>query len=185
MIASLTSRIQAFVLANALIVMAVLLALLAVQTVRIEGFRIRIPLIGAVGPVGLKADNDALRAKVAKLEADKALAARLKAQTEKANNLATEKANNDEQAILSDNRKRTDAFIAAGGVRNACPRTTRPASDLGPADDAGGSALPVMDDVPVVTVLPEDVRICTENTAKAKAWREWGLQIEANHTPAQ
>jgi hypothetical protein len=81
-------------------------------------------------------------------------------------------------------RAGADAFIARGGVRQ-CPaaRTDTPAADQGPGIDAGRSALPVMDDVPVVTVLPEDVRICTENTVKARAWREWGQAIEANQTP--
>jgi hypothetical protein len=37
----------------------------------------------------------------------------------------------------------------------------------------------------VVTVLPEDVRICTENTVKARAWQAWGLEIEENHEAAE
>ena len=162
---------------------AALLALLAIQTIRIEGLRIPLPLIGAVGPVGLKADNNALRTAVAKLEADKAIAARLKAQTEQANTRATEKANNDVTQNLRKERTGADAFIARGGVR-PCPRTTGPAQGGSAGVDAGTSALPVMDGVPVVTVLPEDVRICTENTVKARAWREWGLSVEANHAPA-
>lgn len=102
----------------------------------------------------------------------------------KANTTATEKANTDVTENLAREGAGADAFIARGGVR-PCPARTNPAAQGGSAAvDAGSGALPVMDDVPaVVTVLPEDVRICTENTVKAQAWREWGLAIEANQTP--
>lgn len=166
------------------ILMAVGLAFLlvgfAIQTIRIDGFRINLPLIGAVGPVGLKADNDALRNRITALEAEKALAAIMKAQIEAANVRATEKANTDVERNLSQERAGADAFIARGGVR-PCPVTARAAEDRSPAVDADSSALPIVDDVPVVTVLPDDVRICTENTVKARAWQEWGLEVEANH----
>ena len=98
----------------------------------------------------------------------------------------TRKADADVNRNLAQERAGADAFIARGGVRR-CPsaRADAPASGQGSILDAGGSALPVVDDVPVVTVLPEDVRICTENTVKARAWREWGLSIEANQKPAE
>lgn len=97
----------------------------------------------------------------------------------------TRKADADVNRNLAQERAGADAFIARGGVRR-CPtaRTDPATADQGPGLDAGGSAVPVMDDVPVVTVLPEDVRICTENTVKARAWRKWGLSIEANHAAA-
>jgi hypothetical protein len=176
------SRAKDFLLANALIVMAVLFVLLAVQTVRISGFRIDLPLLPAFGPVGLKADNEALRVRIKALKAEKAAAARVKAQTEAANTRATEKADTDVERNLVQERVGADAFIARGGVR-PCPGPARTAESNGSGIDAGAGALPVVDDVQpdVVTVLPEDVRICTENTVKAKAWQEWGLLIEANH----
>lgn len=97
---------------------------------------------------------------------------------------ATRKADENVTRNLAQERAGADAFIARGGVRR-CPAAR---TDPSPADpdtgiDAGQSALPVVDDVPVVTVLPEDVRICTENTVKARAWREWGQAIEANQKP--
>ena len=95
---------------------------------------------------------------------------------------ATEKADRDVAQELVQERAGAEAFIARGGVRQ-CPtaRTNASPASEGSGVDAGASGLSVMDDVPLVTVLPEDVRICTENTVKARAWREWGLQIEANH----
>lgn len=98
----------------------------------------------------------------------------------------TRKADADVTRNLAQERVGADAFIARGGVRQCPPaRAHTPAPDQGAGIDAGAGALPVMDDVPVVTVLPEDVRICTENTVKARAWREWGLSIEANQKPAE
>jgi hypothetical protein len=97
---------------------------------------------------------------------------------------ATRKADSDVTENLAQGRSDADRFIAAGGVRR-CPaaRADTPAQGGSAAVDAGAGAVPVMDDLPVVTVLPEDVRICTENTVKARAWREWGLAIEANNKP--
>jgi len=101
------------------------------------------------------------------------------------NDAATEKANADVDRKLVQERAGADAFIARGGVRR-CPtaRANTPAPGEGTGVDAGAGALPVMDDLPVVTVLPDDVLICTENTVKARAWQQWGLSIEANHAPA-
>lgn len=100
---------------------------------------------------------------------------------ETANTKATEKADTDVAQDLVQERAGADAFIARGGVRQ-CPATRAdPApGSQGAVVDEGNGALPFVDDVPVVAVLPEDVRICTENTVKARAWREWGLSIDAN-----
>jgi hypothetical protein len=98
----------------------------------------------------------------------------------------TRKADADVTRNLAQERAGADAFIARGGVRRCPPaRTDTPAAGQGSGLDAGAGSLPVVDDVPVVTVLPEDVRICTENTVKARAWREWGLSIEANQKPTE
>lgn len=97
------------------------------------------------------------------------------------NTQATRKADEDVTTNLAKERAGVDDFIARGGVRRCdTARTDTAPADQGTSVDGGSGSLPVMDDVPVVTVLPEDVRICTENTVKARAWREWGLSIEAN-----
>jgi hypothetical protein len=99
---------------------------------------------------------------------------------------ATRKADADVTRNLAQERAGADAFIAAGGVRRCpAPRADSAPAGQGAGVDAGAGALPVVDDVPVVAVLAEDVRICTENTVKARAWREWGLAIEANQKPAE
>lgn len=184
------SRIREFFVTNALLLVGIFAAFASlgfvVQTVRIDGFRIDPPLLPAFGPKGLIAERDEARAKVAKLLAERDAAIAKSKRVAAANAAATEKANADEKAELEIEGPAAERFIAAGGVRR-CP-TTRADAAPGRQDagvDAGAGAVPVMDDVPVVTVLPEDVRICTENTVKARAWQQWGLSIEANHAAAK
>lgn len=184
------SRIREFFVTNALLIVAIFAALMTVfagvQTVRIDGFRVDLPLLPAFGPKGLIAERDEARAKVAKLLAERDAAIANSKRVAAANAAATEKANADEKAELEIEGPAAERFIAAGGVRR-CPTTRADAAPgrQGAGIDAGAGAVPVMDDVPVVTVLPEDVRICTENTVRARAWQQWGLSIEANNAAAK
>lgn len=179
------ARARDFLLANALIVMAILLALLAVQTIRIDGLRVDLPLLPPIGPKGLKAENAQLVADNAALLKQRDAARAESLRIAALNVQATRKAEEHETADREIELPASERFIAAGGVRR-CPaaRTDTPTSSDSALIDERGSALPIVDDVPVVTVLPEDIRICTENTVKARAWREWGLAIKANHSPA-
>ncbi len=182
------SWIREFFVTNALLIVAIWAGLMtvgfAVQTVRINGFQIDPPCCEPIGPKGLLAENAELASANAKLLAERAAAVANGKRIGAANTAATEKANTNEKAELETEMPAAERFIAAGGVRRCpAPRTDAAASGEGAGFDAGTGALPVMDDLPVVTVLPEDIRICTENTAKARAWQQWGLSIEANHAP--
>lgn len=185
------SFLREWVLANALLIALAAAALattgFVVQTIRIEGLRVDLPLLPAFGPKGFKAEIADLETQLDLMRAQRDAAARIKLQTEAANARATEKANTDVETNLQSQRDRADRFIAAGGVRPCPARTTVPAEDRGAGVDAAAGALPVVDVVrpDVVTVLPEDVRICTENTVKARAWQAWGLEIEENHEAAE
>jgi hypothetical protein len=86
---------------------------------------------------------------------------------------------------LDQERSRTERFIAAGGVRNnqVCPR--RPAASSSDYSTGNGqtvretSELDGTERLPeVVAVLPDDVRICTDNTIKAEEWRKFILGLE-------
>lgn len=174
-------RAKTFLLANALIVMAVLLALLAVQTIRIDGFRVDLPLLPPIGPKGLIAEKAELAAANKEFLAQRNAARAESERIALANTQATEKADEDEIDARKTELPAAERFIAAGGVRRCpTPRAYPTPAGEGAQDDVGSGSVPVVDDVPVVTVLPEDVRICTENTVKARAWREWGLALEAN-----
>lgn len=180
------SRIREFFVTNALLIVAIWAGLMtagfAVQTIRIDGLRIDLPLIGSIGPRGLVAENADLAAANKEFLAQRDAARAESDRIAKANAAATKKADTDEKAEMEIEGPVAERFIAAGGVRRCpAPRADTAAPDQGAGIDAGASALPVMDDVPVVTVLPEDIRICTENTRKARIWQGWGLTIEANH----
>lgn len=182
MIGTVKSFVTVHALRIALVMLAAMTLFAAVQTVRIDGLRIDLPLIGSIGPRGLIAENADLVAANKEFLAQRNAARAESARIAKANIAATEKANADEKAELETALPAAERFIAAGGVRR-CPaaRADTAARDQGPGINAGAGALPVMDDVPVVTVLPDDVLICTENTVRARAWQAWGLSIEANH----
>lgn len=87
-------------------------------------------------------------------------------------------------------RSRTEQFIAAGGVRNnSCP--SRPAA--APEDRRAGSGAPVREEAEldgaerlpeVVSVLPNDVRVCTDNTILAEELRALILSLEARNRSA-
>lgn len=165
--------------------LAASLAANAMLLVALYGLQIDLPLIGKVGPEGVIAQRDAARATITELRAQRDAAIRESLRIAAQNVQATRKADADVTRNLREERAGADAFIARGGVR-PCPARANPAAQGGnPAVDAGTGALPQLDDVPLVTVLPEDVRICTENTVKAQAWREWALTIEANQAPAE
>lgn len=180
------ATVKSFVTAHALRIVLVLLAAVslfaAVQTVRIDGLQISLPLIGSIGPRGLIAENADLVAANKEFRAQRDAARAESARIAKANIAATEKANADEKAELDTALPAAERFIAAGGVRRCpAPRTDTPASGASAGYDAGAGEVPQLDDVPVVTVLPDDVLICTDNTVKARTWQKWGLSIEANH----
>jgi hypothetical protein len=181
-------RAKTFILANALVIMAVLAALLAVQTIRIDGLRIDLPLIGAIGLVGLKAENETLRGQIKALKAEKAAAARVKAQTEAANTRATEKAEEDAKRFAETDRADADRYIAANRVQRR-PRVSASASasDSAGVPAAGSEVSFVDDELPegLVAVSEADILTCTVNTRILILARQWALEIEANHAPIE
>lgn len=74
-----------------------------------------------------------------------------------------------------------ERFIARGGVRQACPADRDP-EDRSAGDSATVHQAPVVAPAePVsglVTVLPDDVRICSDNTFLAEGFREKLLKLE-------
>lgn len=81
------------------------------------------------------------------------------------------------------NRDRTERFIASGGVRGqACP-VDHQAAVRGTGDGAALHQAPIVDGAEqlpqTVTVLPDDVRTCTENTILSEEWRKLLLDLEA------
>lgn len=79
------------------------------------------------------------------------------------------------------NRPAVESFIARGGLRQACPSDRR-AEDRSAGSGEAVREAPIVDgaeQVQVVGVTAEDVRICTDNTIKAEAMRDFILGLEA------
>lgn len=82
------------------------------------------------------------------------------------------------QKARIDADSRAERFIAANRVRNACPRSTGgsdplPGTASAPGIDGPGG-ITVVD---AVTVPADDVRICTRNTGRLDAARDWALGL--------
>ena len=89
---------------------------------------------------------------------------------------AAEKADHDYRIALADADRRTDDFIARNRVRKAggSGASVANAPAEGQAAGSGNGAGPGAE---LVAVTAEDVRICTANTVRLQAVREWGLEL--------
>lgn len=89
---------------------------------------------------------------------------------------AAEKADHEHSIELADAMSRTDRFIRAGGLRKAGGSGASVAN--APAEgEAAGSGNGRSESAELVTVTADDVRICTANTVRLQAVREWGLEL--------
>jgi hypothetical protein len=156
----------------------ILAALLALQSLRIDG--LRLPLVGTI-VTGFKAHNAALRAENEQLKAASREAAAKavadKARREATNALITERADNAELQAMRSELDRARSFVRV--QQAACDNRRRPAAtaeDRGSGINAGAGSMPPMDGV---LVSESDVMICTEAVVKARSWREWGLAVSA------
>ena len=91
---------------------------------------------------------------------------------------AAEKADHEHSIELADAMSRADRFIRAGGVRKAGGSGASVAN--APAEgETAGSGNGAGPGAELVAVTAEDVRICTANTVRLQAVREWGLSLQA------
>lgn len=154
---------------------AILCALLTVQTVRLEGFKLWPLSIEGANPRAerLQATLDEIE-RAQNAAAEKARLARLE-QERKYRELA-DNADEREREIREDAMADAERFIAANRVR---PVNRGPVSGTGASPGSGGAeggerSDPAAElDEGSVIVPAEDVRICTENTSRLLAVREW------------
>ena len=151
-------------------VILALVCLLGVQTARIEGF---------LWLDGLKDRIASLRGSLAEIQAAqkvaeaRAIAAKLEAErkyAEKAKEIDRE-----HQAELADASDRAARYIAANRVQ--CPSVGSPGSGAVAAADGSGAtssdgpgSTAIVD---AVAVEAEDIHICTTNTSRLQAVRDW------------
>lgn len=178
-------RLRGISLAQWLLIVA--LVLVVVQTVRIEGAQLKLPLLGAIGPQGwkpraLEAEATIKRISEAQDEAER------RARDAKASEEAALKElakGNDDATVekLQDELDRARAYAARNRVR---PKTNQGAAcgpvaaspDRSAGHDEPTSGAPELDETGYVAIPEEDVMICTRNTVLAEQWREWGLALE-------
>lgn len=164
---------------------AILVALLVVQTVRLEGFK-----VWPLSIEGARPRAERLAADLAAVVREQGVAERehlaAKQAAEQIYRDVAERIDDDALEARTDALADADRFIAANRVRPApagCPPSqAAPATrDRGAGGGEAVPAAPVMDGA--VAVPAEDVRICTVNTLQAEAGRAWALELEAASKP--
>lgn len=163
------------------LVIAVLVALLAVQTVRLEGFKLWPFSIEGAGPKAARLQRTIDDIDKAQKEANRRLREAKEAAERNYRDLA-ERIDDDAETARAGAMDDAERFIAANRVR--CPANRSVGSGTPPTarDNGAGSgespgAAPELDGV---VVQADDVRICTTNTLQAEAARAWALVLEAN-----
>jgi hypothetical protein len=185
------TQVREWIMANALVLALALAGVMtvvaAVQTVRLDGFQIRAPLIGTVGPQGWiakaqKAERERAEFVRLQLEAEARYLAEIAELSRKSEQLAKEVDRAEEQFRASQ-LELARRFIAAGGVRGQTNRDIAapdPTGGDGAGLGEGGGRVPVVDGMlATVMVYASDVEICTINTSRLMAAREWGLELES------
>lgn len=181
-------RIRDWVTANLIIILASLAALLGVvavvQTIRLDGLQIDAPVVGTFGPEGwiakaerLEADNFAILA--AQQEAEDMHMFEI-ARIEIARRRKAEEADDARKKLQDTQLALARRFIAAGGVRrkadpDRAPQTPPTTGDGGAGDLEGTGGVPVLDGV---LVTAADIEICTINTSRLIAARDWALALQ-------
>ena len=115
-----------------------------------------------------------MQAKIDRADAERAKA--LASEEEALRNLA-QRTDTDVAKEREANRDSTEQFIARGGVRNTCPRSGQAPRD-GAGSGEGVHQAPELDDPETVSVKPDDVRICTDNTLTAEALQAYILGLQ-------
>lgn len=159
---------------------AILAALLAVQTVRLEGFRLWPLSIEGARPKVERLQRDLDNVKAAQVVArERAEAAKLKVEQEyrQLAGRIDDEAEDAREGALAD----AERFIAASRVR--CEAAGgRGSGAVAAAGDQGagrGEAVPGSAELDgAVAVSADDVRACTLNTIQANAARDWALGLE-------
>jgi hypothetical protein len=159
---------------------AILAALLAVQTVRIEGFKVWPISVAGWKARALKAEQTISDYPKAQEEAlRRAQAAKAKAEADYRN--LAERIDDEAEQVRGDAMADAERYIAANRVRAAgrCSAggPAAPAPDHSPGNSEEVRNPPELDGA--IAVRPEDIRICTVNTLQAEAARDWALGLEA------
>jgi len=160
---------------------ALVLVLLAVQTVRLEGFKIwPIEYEGCIAR-SERLQTDLNNVKAAQIVAsERAQTAKEKAERQYQD--LAEKTDEELEQVRDSAMDAAERYIAAHRVYpEAVDRpsggTTAAPEDFSAGSSDGSGAAPVLASREFVTVEPDDIRVCTENTIRLEAVREWALGL--------
>lgn len=123
---------------------------------------------------GRAADRAAYEAAQEQAEAS-ALAA--KAAAEDDYRQLAERADREHEAELAGANARAERYIAANRVRNQAAGGPAGGTPAAPGDNGTGSGDRSSEAPELVTVTEDDIRICTENTVRLEAVRNWALEL--------
>jgi len=157
---------------------AIVLALLAVQTARIEGFRVWPINIEGWKPLAqrMQAERDAL---IDAQEKAGAAQAAVNAAAQSRYQQLAERADNEHERNLEAARLGARNYITANRLRPApdhsAPGETVAATGSDSASSSDGPGAPAI--VDAIAITESDLLICTDNTARLVAVREWALGL--------
>lgn len=176
---------------HAIAIAAVIIAVLgglAVQTARLQGLNVWPVSIEGWKPKAERLDQALANVKVAEQMAD-AWARQARLDEEARYRAVAQRTDIDAREATSVALGDAEQFIARGGHAGqlrtqadrgaGSPARTGP-GDRGPGDPEGAGQAPELDDAEgqLIGVTADDVRICTVNTVKAEAARDWALALE-------
>jgi hypothetical protein len=160
---------------------AILLALLAVQTVRLEGFKLWPLSVEGWKPKAERLQRDLDNVAKAQVTArERLVAAKLKAEADYRN--LAERIDDEAEEVRAGALDDAERFIAANRVRcQAAGRGSSGAVAAADNRDTGDSqAVPGAAELDGTVAVPAaDIRACTVNTLQAEAARAWALELEA------
>lgn len=174
------------------LVFAIVLILLAVQTVRLEGFKLWPIEAEGWKPKAVRLADEITLIRLEQGVAGEAAKAQRLEQEDQYRGIS-ERIDDDAQDQLAEAAAAAERFIAARGVRPkaaGCPRgrAGAGAQDRDAPNPQGTSQAAELDATPdrrdfgvpegYVIVPADDVRICTVNTIKAEAGRELAIELE-------
>lgn len=163
-------------------VIAALLALLAIQTVRLEGLRVWPASIEGARPKAARLQRTIDEIEAAQKQALRAAQEAVE-RAEREYAAMAERIDDDAEKAREGAMGDAERFIAAHRVQ--CPTNRGSGSGTAPTPSGDGAGrgespgpAPIVDDA--VAVTASDVRICTDNTVRLEAAREWALELEGD-----
>jgi hypothetical protein len=177
--AAATVAVKGIYAALIALVFAVLFFGFCTQTVRLEGFKLWPFHMEGWKPMAIRQQDEIARIKAAQKSAAEA-AKRARLAQEALYNKLAEEADAKLEAMRRDAQNAAERYIAAHRLPRPAHRPSSGPGTAGKGDSAQGSDGPGEApelDADIVSVSADDIRICTANTSRLIAVRQWALAL--------